>query len=598
MKQLLSLPMCKFEDDVVREVAINPPENFTSGATAVIRDMVCVRLIQSCKYIEAVKFDRQYPSPTDIVGATAKGTWQTERKRIMEQVLSIMPATERAQLDRELEQIAASSSLGSKMSGSGSGGSWTHVSGGSMSISDVSMSWEDIGNKSSFNGHRGDGPATMRGVPRATRGKRVSLLNGRVPTTGSGTSTPRKQPLSAHPTALSQATTVPVSSLNDSMLYSKAANSSTHMQASAAFPPLRVPASTSATSTPNGNGKNPKTNAFVARNAFFQPPANAEDSTPTTNGFSRPAKAPLQYNDTADRSLRVNETQSTVLMDEDDVVDTRRKAAEDTNATITPQQNSKRTKNKRTVTIEDATDSDREDVGYSIFSGVAPPTRRPVPPATPTSPRKLRKQVSSTSADGYAMPPGAFIEDEPETPATRSSTRAAAAAAHAKPKESSRRKVSAMKSSRKRAASPDDGFSRTIPGGLMDDDEYGFGIENGRHTHSEEEEEEDLVPPLPSHQARSRTRKTRTGAVGAASVGRTLKSRRSSSVASTASTATNETDGEGTGTRIVRRSSRLSVQSNSPPAERKPATTTRPRKSTRTSGPGATATGKGAAKRR
>ena len=70
--------------------------------------MVCVRLIQSCKYVQAVKFDRQYPS----AGGSARGTWGAERGRIVKEILSIIPAVERRLLETELEALGEDARVG------------------------------------------------------------------------------------------------------------------------------------------------------------------------------------------------------------------------------------------------------------------------------------------------------------------------------------------------------------------------------------------------------------------------------------------------------------------------------------------------------
>lgn len=245
--------------------------------------------------------------------------------------------------------------------------------------------------------------------------------------------------------------------------------------------------------------------------------------------------------------------------------------------------------------VDDVHQSDREDLGYSIFGGTAIPARKvDSSTATPASPRKSRRLANVASVEGQTTVPGAFVEDESEVHLTRSTTRASAAA-QSKNKGESRRKVSDMRAPKKRPT-PDGGFTPSIPGGLMDDDDYGS-VANG---HSEDDEEEDMVMPLPS--PTKRTRKGKSNVASTPATTRSHRPRRSSSVASTASSVTNDSDGEGTGvsTRAVRRSSRLSNVSTSPPNEKKPlpSSSSRPRKSTRTSGTGATATGKGATKRR
>ncbi len=144
LKRLLALPFTSYEESVVRDYAISSPSHLSESSSGLLRDFVTVRLIQSNKYVEAVKFDRQYARTS--VGS--RGSWSSERKRILDEIVSAMPAAQRAMLEDELNGSSQSESHPAKPSVSGSNGSWTNVSGSS----DLGTSWEDIAPKSSTNG--------------------------------------------------------------------------------------------------------------------------------------------------------------------------------------------------------------------------------------------------------------------------------------------------------------------------------------------------------------------------------------------------------------------------------------------------------------
>lgn len=541
--------------------------------------MVCVRLILSCKYSEAVKFDRQYPSS----GASARGTWGAERQRIMAEVISVMPAAERVLLEEELVDLPASSSRRSNMSSAGSGGS-TNLNTSTASLAtDLSSSWEDVG------GRRGSRQSLGgRAVPART--PRHSMTNGFAPSPpqpnlfipGSSTSTPRApQPLSAHPTLISQGASMPSMSTPSGTFSSSvfsssiAAQSSTPSRISTQRPPSAALAPTAVPKiTVNGTNGTPKTNAFTSRNAFFNPPeAEEPPERPRLNGNSKKAPEPLKKTLPQRPDIRL----PTPPQEEEGSEQLRRsESVRDDSHSVNGDDG------------EQSAASEREDLGFSIFGNPTSSNREPRP--KPSSPQRMRKTRSSSAKISV---PGAFFSDEESTQDLLSpkSAKRITPAAEESISARTRRSNTNTKNSRKRTISPEtsvDDIRLSIPGTLYEEDEYSQNDDLSReHAGGDERDEEaDGLAPLPPSAAGGR-RKT-TSATGS-------NKRRTSRATSRASSAEPEETGP------VRRSSRLSSTGSMTAMEKAEKTekkNTRPRKSTRTAGAGATATGKGAAKRK
>ncbi|KAK0454059.1 nuclear pore complex assembly-domain-containing protein [Desarmillaria tabescens] len=128
LSQLLGLPLSSFEQSILHTYALQPPPNLPPSSTAALQDLICVRLIESGNYAEAIKIDRQFSSIS-----TLKGHHITqERRKMIQEIYASLPQVERTVLDLELEaQDAASTSFMGHSSHNGG---------------DVSMSnsWEDI----------------------------------------------------------------------------------------------------------------------------------------------------------------------------------------------------------------------------------------------------------------------------------------------------------------------------------------------------------------------------------------------------------------------------------------------------------------------
>ncbi|KAK0439448.1 nuclear pore complex assembly-domain-containing protein, partial [Armillaria borealis] len=114
---------------ILHTYALQPPLNLTPSAIAALQDLICVRLIESGNYAEAIKMDRQFSSIS-----TLKGHHITqERRKMIQEIYASLPQVERTVLDLELEAQDAAST--------GFMGSSSHNNGGDVSMTN---SWEDI----------------------------------------------------------------------------------------------------------------------------------------------------------------------------------------------------------------------------------------------------------------------------------------------------------------------------------------------------------------------------------------------------------------------------------------------------------------------
>lgn len=604
------MQMTRYEEATVRDFAERPPEELPAQSASIMRDMVCVRLIQQCRYVDAIKFDRMYPSP----GSAPRATWGTERERIIKEIIAVLPAVERRLLETELESMGGNAPPTTASSGS----SWTNVGpAASSSTADLSASWEDIGRRL---------PRRSIGRPITGRTPRTSLANGAsgIESSNSGL---RSQPLSAYPTL--------VSSSNSAPLMSTLSSQPTLPIPSSISGPAKVSANGHVNGKPNGA---PKTNAFMSRNAFYEPPERS--SSPENANMSRSPPKQRAFEKSVSRlptpPLDEPERPEVGSRDESD--------AQSVDNIVGGDENDR------------SSMSDQENLTYSIFgnkSTSAQPMRlKSPPPLLPVSPpRPTRRtsrlypsvneiiEVEAREKSPQISFPGAFVHDDEEkehdlassTSATNprrplsTSTRIrrrSNASANAAPAPTPRR------STRKRAASPAESVDEemqhvriSIPGALLEDDDEVY-IDSeppaahtrahargsnanvsrraGTATWTDDEEEsdgrgeegDDSIAPLPSHRTR------RKAGSGVSSVS-PMKPTRGGGRGSRAGSLEPELGGS------LRRSTRLTHASVSPvdeaagsQTERKASGSVRPRKSTRTSGAGATATGKGAAKRR
>ncbi|KAL5480980.1 hypothetical protein ACEPAI_9921 [Sanghuangporus weigelae] len=603
IKQLLAMPFARFEEAVLQDFAVHPPEDLPLPSIEAARGLVVIRLIQSCKFAAALRFDRQYPSSP----AAPQGTWGAERGRIAKEILSIMSRSERDRLENELNALDADarirSSLGANVNLSRS---WASGS------TDLGGSWEDLGRRTTA-------------APRASLSGRVrtSLANGspaRPAARASAASPLPNRPLSEQPTNASQNGGAPSAAASPSQRF--AGTTSDSPLSAARLHAQKAPASPKANGVPNGAQKE---SAARNRNAFFvveesrtpsPDPLSARRSDAVPNGSPRQTQisSPTRLPTPPEEDQR-EESQTTTP-------DEREEAS-----SVASEDNA----GDETVIVES------KGKGLGSFFGIGAPTpaTRLTPSSGERSPGTRRKYEGEGSESQRKKPrisvPGAFVSDidgdddhdhEPELPSPTSATVEKPHTQASSRRTPSRTVPTIPHNTRKRSASPEEATNKdtsriSIPGTLFEDDEDQYlnrpnGGTNARRTQrngrvEEDNEEADSLAPLPSHlNARKKD------AAPTASTSNNLRTPRRGTRSVRGSSAEPDEPHQrivppSTG-RPVRRSSRLQSVDISPTAEHfnKPEfkvkkdkeKEVRPKKATRTTGAGATATGRGSSKRR
>ncbi|KAJ6588925.1 hypothetical protein B0H19DRAFT_224519 [Mycena capillaripes] len=425
-----------------------PPSTLPPNGVATLQNLICVRLIQTGRYSDAIKMDRQFTSASSVnLGP------QAERTKMVQDLYAALPLAERAILDLELEKpgIEASTSGGTLMSGSSSR-DW-----------DMSMSWEDV---------RPPAPPAsippLPSVPIPSLGASSSAFNGARETPrskfggfggGSQATTSVFSPLAFNTSSSSArplAPIIPVSNVPKGSLSAQprvpsgrqSLTGSTNVFSSLSQSTGRfaAPPSSSANATP----KSLFDSASRKQNAFYQPPPPPPAPAPLFNGDSAADVGGTSIHEDAD-----------VEMDQDDDIESR-------------------------TGKEDHEPAEDEGLAYSVFGGK--PTRS-----------SKRAKARQASVEVKQTPPGAFVtEDEhepevtdpPPSPPSRQTRRTAATkTSTAKPVKSTKAPTTRTRARVKGGEE----LSRYLPGSLMES-------EDGSADEAEEEDG-DRLAPLPPRQA-------------------------------------------------------------------------------------------------
>jgi hypothetical protein len=106
LKVLLSLPFTPAEQTITEQYTISPSSELPLRSLAVLQDLLCLRLIQAGQYADAVKLDRRFPPSTtasDVGRQTAE-----KRRKMLDDVMSLMPSVERQMLEMDLKSETSS----------------------------------------------------------------------------------------------------------------------------------------------------------------------------------------------------------------------------------------------------------------------------------------------------------------------------------------------------------------------------------------------------------------------------------------------------------------------------------------------------------
>ncbi|THH16126.1 hypothetical protein EW146_g4460 [Bondarzewia mesenterica] len=461
LTHLVSLPLSPFEQFFVHAYALDPPSDIPSASVPIIQDLVCVRLIQSGNYAEAIKLDRQFATAPHG-GRASKAV--EERRKMMDEILAVMPIIERSQVEEELEALGQAIGKGKGISCAANVTN-TQQNGAN---GDLSMSWEEIQPSNEQPPSSASRPASASkpfvvgrpatGTPRfGTSSAPRKSLNGALPVQESFTVTGRNL-FPPSPTAAQASTsnlpgtqphvpTIPLSTTANTRS-AAASGLKPSIAGGLRFPSTAQPHTTTAEAAALFDTKTP---AIFVQNAFYTP-----DSQSIPNG-----KRPLPDADT-DIETDVPERDKGFRVDDD--VEMHSDGASDADLAL----------NVNATTQEEEVNEPpaRSDFAQSIF-------------APESSLGRGRRTLPSFEQ----LPPGAFMEDElafapaprptspsPPPPKTRSTPRA--------------RKTPAKQAKR------DSALSRSVPGAFSGGPD------------AENEDDRDQIAPLPERPSR-RSRVTR-----------------------------------------------------------------------------------------
>ncbi|KAG6916735.1 hypothetical protein DXG01_005555 [Tephrocybe rancida] len=446
---LLSLPLSSFEEKFLRQYALEPPATLARPAIPLLRDLVCVRLIQSGKHADAVKLDHEFAAST----LNESNTDAEARRKMVRELYDALPLSERTLLDAELEGPAPGTGRHSGPTMNGISKPKPQPSSPIKDI-DISQSWEEIPRASQatplLNGHTH--PRGLSSIPASTSNTLYGLsgsTNGAPPILPISTGTPtvnRPRPSFPLSSSLSSSTvrqqgqfpSIPVSSSSGSRLASSA---SQPFVDSTSFSSSR------------------KANAF-----YKPPPPNSKQ------GVKRSFESTLARDMDVDGDEDAEMDAEPAHEDHDDAV--------------------------HDDPPQDAPEAQRE-LEFSVFGN----SKRP---ASPTKKATAPPTVSQDST--RRVPPGAFVSDdeneaeagtrEPAPPPVRART---TATRKAPPRTAAptTRSPEAKRARRSEHPNPNPRQRQNVPGALMHSDD------------EEEEEEEDYVAPLPPPPRQRNARKVR-----------------------------------------------------------------------------------------
>ena len=105
LKQLITFPLSAFEQSLLHKFALEPPASLPASSVSVLQDLVCVRLVQSGQYVEAIKLDQQFAS-TRLGRGTQASQAAERRRKMIEDVIAALPSIERQETEEKLRALA------------------------------------------------------------------------------------------------------------------------------------------------------------------------------------------------------------------------------------------------------------------------------------------------------------------------------------------------------------------------------------------------------------------------------------------------------------------------------------------------------------
>lgn len=503
LMQLLSLPLSKFEESILHSYVLRPPTTLPVDALPVLQDLVCVRMIQLGRYVEAIRIDREFTSLK--VGQNSRQA--QERSRMVQDLYDALPTVERAYVDVEL----ASPAPGVQQKASTKPSVGEDV--------DMSQSWEEI-RSSDIQASASKLPAS-RTIPERANAPRFGGPIPSASTLPNIPTIPTVSPLSKNfggsaitPAAPRQSLpSMPFTSPPGSLPRPSLSNTAGRLVLGT-LPHVSSPLSGAKIPTPASS------NAFVSANqqpnAFYKPPPRANGHTQSIFPNSQP---------------KLNGSAEVQKPEEAEAEDDRMEEEENLPQEVPEHMDDQREKSEPKPTEE------QQDLGFSIFDNNISSRISVRKNRTATEP-KTNSASDSLSANMKRKVPGSFSDDDEDEDmdggehhhtakaqesedeavsgrTARSGKSLSARSTAPRSNTMSKSKRNESRDSKRRRSSP----RPTLPGSLMDEPEG---------------EEEDHVAPLRSSKSLGRSKSGRvsrgsTGSDLADELGEGVQTRRRSS---------------------------------------------------------------------
>lgn len=132
LKQLIVFPLSSFEQLLLHAFALEPPASLPASSVTLLQDLVCVRLVQSGQYVEAIKLDQQFAS-THLGRGTLASLAAERRRKMIEDVIAALPSIERQEIEEKLRAVVQRKP-----------GALAKTAQNKTAAIDLDMSWEEI----------------------------------------------------------------------------------------------------------------------------------------------------------------------------------------------------------------------------------------------------------------------------------------------------------------------------------------------------------------------------------------------------------------------------------------------------------------------
>ncbi|KAI0071292.1 hypothetical protein K474DRAFT_1776262 [Panus rudis PR-1116 ss-1] len=596
LTQLLAYPLSQFEQNLLHDYALHPPADFPSHSIPALQNLVCTRLIESGQYAAAIKLDRQF-SVKSAMGESFIRQAAQDRRKLMDEILTVMPAVERMLLEQELED----SGYGREMppppapTNAPVAASSSSANGWYNNTPDLSMSWEYVRPPPAESASAGPSTRAKGRASDAFTNPAVLPIPQRSGAPRFG-GPPPPEPSEPEPIlSISAGRPFPSNRAHPSTV------SSTRNPISSA-----VPNANAVSTTPTSGKVKAMASLFdqvgsanMTRNAFYDPPVSAGAKRPLaqdgiasarSNRLSasvggRAGIADLSSASASDvRDILQDEDEGMedeedVAMDEDrqeEPAEVKKNATSDVAPEVAIEEDRKKHNGTTAGNGDVNADEPASELTYSLFSSNAPPNI------------SGKRRLARTETERM-MPPGAFFpDDEPEpdspispTPA-RTSTRQSSRLPKpeitiptAKPRQSRGKRTASPPTSEapqtrtrgttatpaKRKSARIEKTPRKLPGALMDDDDDDDDDEEEdgepQSKGNKRTEEDDVIAPLPASTStgtRRQPRKSRASTTKAADDEKPRATRRSTRLSTVGSRAGSDSEGEVPASPVKRRS--------------------------------------------